>query len=165
MKKLLIDLDLYTEHKDKDFGCSYFYHSDNKGVRSLLELGIYAIICRKCELEACVTSCPNEALEKQEDKVLQKYNMRCTSCKSCCHACPFGVIFPEMMTYLVPRCDFCLDRLAKDESPACVKDSPEGVLKYGEFKEDEKKKIYAVGKYILVKAEHWERDGLTCPAV
>ena len=160
MGKLLINLDLYTGHKDKDFDCSYFYHSDNKGVRSLLELATYAIICRKCELEPCVISCPNEALEKREDKVLQKYNMRCTSCKSCAHACPFGVIFPEMMTYLVPRCDFCLDRLMKDELPVCVKGSPEGVLKYGEFREDEAKKIYAVGKNILVKAEHWERNGV-----
>lgn len=160
MKKLLIDLDLYAENKDKPFGCSYFYHSDNKGVRSLMELATYGIICRKCELEPCVAACPNEALEKQEDKILQKYNMRCTSCKSCSHACPFGAIFPEMMTYLVPKCDFCLDRLTKDEVPACVKDSPQGVLSYGDFKEDEEKNIYAVGKNILVKAEHWERNGV-----
>ncbi len=61
MKKILIDLDLYTENKDKDFGCSYFYHSENKGVRSLLELATYAIICRKCELAPCVTACPTGA--------------------------------------------------------------------------------------------------------
>lgn len=160
MKKLLIDLDLFAEHKDRDFGCSYFYHSDNQGVRSLLELGTYAIICRKCELAPCVTACPNEALEKREDKVLQRYNMRCTSCKSCSHACPFGTIYVEMMTYLMPRCDFCLDRLMKDDSPLCVQNSPEGVLQYGDFKEDEKKNIYAVGKNIMVKAEHWERNGV-----
>lgn len=160
MKKLLIDLDLYTQHKDKDFGCSYFYHSNNKGVRSLLELGTYAVICRKCELAPCVTACPNEALEKREDKILERYNMKCTSCNSCAHACPFGTIYTEMMTYLIPRCDFCLDRLMKDELPLCVEDSPEGVLKYGNFKEDEEKKIYAVGKNVLVKAEHWERNGV-----
>jgi Fe-S-cluster-containing dehydrogenase component len=160
MKKLLIDLDLYPQHKDKDFGCSYFYHSDNKGVRSLLELGTYAIICRKCELAPCVTSCPNEALEKREDKVLQRYNMRCTSCNSCSSACPFGVIYSEMMMYLMPRCDFCLDRLTEEELPVCVKNSPQGVLKYGDFEEDKEKKIYAVGKNILVKAEHWERNGV-----
>ena len=160
MKKLLIDLDLYAENRDKDFGCSYFYHSDNKGVRTLVELATYAVICRKCELAPCVTACPNEALEKREDKILEKYNMRCTSCKSCSHACPFGTIFPEMMTYLMPRCDFCLDRLTEDELPVCVKGSPEGVLKYGKFEEDVKKKIHAIGKNILVKAECWERNGV-----
>jgi len=160
MKKLLIDLDLYAEHKDKDFGCSYFYHSDNKGVKSLLELATYAIICRKCELAPCVAACPNEALEKREDKILQRYNMRCTSCKSCSHACPFGTIYTEMMTYLMPRCDLCLDRLMEGERPACLKGSPEGVLKYGDFKEDEKARIYAVGKNMLVKAEYWERNGV-----
>ncbi|MBL7070919.1 MAG: 4Fe-4S binding protein [Candidatus Omnitrophica bacterium] len=160
MKKLLIDLDLYTEYKDKDLGCSYFYHSDNKGVRSLLELATYAIVCRKCELEACVTSCPNEALEKRDDKILERYNMRCTSCKSCSHACPFGVIYTEMMTYLMPRCDLCLDKLMDGEEPACIKGSAEGVLMYGDFKEDEAKKIYAVSDNILVKAERWERNGV-----
>ena len=161
MKKLLIDLDLYSANKDKPFGCSYFYHSDNKGVRSLIELVTYAIICRKCELAACIESCPNEALERrEEDKILEKYNMRCTSCKSCVNACPFGTIYPEMMTYLVPRCDLCIDRLIKDEVPACVKDSPEGVVKYGEYEEEKEKNIFLVGKNVLVKAEHWKLDGI-----
>ncbi len=161
MKKLLIDLDLYSANKDKEFGCSYFYHSDNKGVRSLIELVTYAIICRKCELAACIESCPNEALERRpEDKILEKYNMRCTSCKSCVSACPFGTIYPEMMTYLVPRCDMCLDRLAKDELPVCVKDSPEGVVKYGEYEEDKEKNILLVGRNVLVKAVHWELNGI-----
>ena len=161
MKKLLIDLDLYSANKDKEFGCSYFYHSDNKGVRSLIELVTYAIICRKCELAACIESCPNEALERRrEDKILEKYNMRCTSCKSCVNACPFGTIYPEMMTYLVPRCDNCLDRLVKDELPACVKDSPEGVVKYGEYEEDKEKNIFLVGRNVLVKAVHWELNGI-----
>lgn len=160
MKKLLIDLDLYSDYKDKDFGCSYFYHSDNKGVRSLLELGTYAVICRKCELAPCVTACPNEALEKRDDKILQRYNMRCTSCKSCSHACPFGTIYTEMMAYIVPRCDFCLDKILEEEEPACVKDLVEGVVKYGDFEESEEKNIYAVGKNMLVKAEHWQRNGV-----
>ncbi|MFH0839810.1 MAG: 4Fe-4S dicluster domain-containing protein [Candidatus Omnitrophota bacterium] len=161
MKKLLIDLDLYAENKDKDFGCSYFYHSDNKGARSLIELATYAIICRKCELAACIEACPNEALgRKAEDKILEKYNMRCTGCKSCMSACPFGTIHPEMMAYLAPKCDLCLGRLTKDEIPLCVKDSPEGVLKYGEYSEDKEKNIFLVGKNMFVKAEHWELDGL-----
>ncbi len=161
MKKLLIDLDLYSNSRYREFGCSYFYHSDNKGVRSLIELVTYAIICRKCELAACIESCPNEALGRDaENKILQKYNMKCTNCKSCVNSCPFGTIYPEMMTYLVPRCDACIDRLAGEETPACAKDSPEGVIKYGEYEEDKEKNIYQAAKNILVKAEHWELDGL-----
>jgi len=160
MRKLLIDLDLYAQYKERDFGCSYFYHSNNEGIRSLLELGNYAIICRRCELASCVTACPNEALEKSEDKTLKRYNMRCTSCKSCSHACPFGVIFPEMLPYLVPRCDFCLGRLMENEVPLCVQNSPKGVLEYGDFEENKEKKIYAVSKNMLVKAERWDRNGV-----
>ncbi|MBN1870963.1 MAG: 4Fe-4S binding protein [Candidatus Omnitrophica bacterium] len=158
-KALLVDLDLYVQDKDGRYGCDYFYHSPNYGVRSLLELVTYAVICRRCELASCIEACPNDALDRGEDKILKKYNMRCTSCKSCSHACPFGVIFPEMVPYLVGRCDFCLDRIAEGESPECARSSKDGVLKYGDFEEDKRSDIYSVSKNILVKARHWERDG------
>ncbi len=161
MKRLLIDLDLYSADRDKGYGCDYFYHSDNKGARSLVELVTYALMCRKCEEAACALACPNEALEKRaEDKILVRYNMRCTSCKSCVSACPFGTIYPEMTAYLMPACDFCIDRVMEGDLPACVKDSPEGALKYGEYSEDKEKSIFLVGKNVLVKAEHWEVDGV-----
>ena len=156
-KTLLIDLDIYAQGEEKPIGCDYFYHSPNFGVTSLLELATYSVVCRKCELASCITACPNEALDRSEDKVLKKYNMRCTGCGSCSHACPFGVIFPEMVPYMTAKCDFCLDRLLEGESPECVNSSKDGVLQYGDFKEDESKDIYLVSKNILVKAKHWER--------
>jgi Fe-S-cluster-containing dehydrogenase component len=48
----------------------------------------------------------------------------------------------------------------KDELPVCIQSSPEGVIRYGDFEEDKEKNIYAVAKNVLVKAEHWKRNGV-----
>ena len=118
MKKVFIDLDLLDrleEEKDLGIECSYPYHPQNEGVTTLRELASYAVICRKCEEASCVLSCPKEALEKDDEGVLRRYNMRCISCKSCAVACPFGTIYPLAIPYTVSRCDFCIDRLKPGE--------------------------------------------------
>ena len=137
LKKLFIDLEKLTEHAEncKD-SCSYFYHQNNSGITSVWEMATYALVCRKCEEENCVKACPTEALEKQEDKVLKRYNMRCIGCKSCVHACHSGAIYPEFIPYLVSNCDYCIDRLSAKEKPDCVRDCRCGAIQYGEFEEN-----------------------------
>ena len=158
-KKLFIDLEKISEHmaKCKDT-CDYFYHPDNSGIRSIWEMATYAVVCRKCDNENCVKACPNEALEKQADKVLKRYNMRCTSCKSCAYACHSGVIYPEFIPYHVSKCDYCLDRVSAEEDPDCVKSCKCGAIKYGEFKEDKTVDIYAIGENVVVRSVQWERN-------
>jgi len=48
----------------------------------------------------------------------------------------------------------------ENEVPLCVQNSPKGVLEYGDFEENKEKKIYAVSKNMLVKAERWDRNGV-----
>ncbi len=160
MKRVFIDLDLLDgleEEKDLEIECSYPYHPNNEGVQSLRELASYAVICRKCEEASCVLSCPVEALEKDEEGILRRYNMRCISCKSCAVACPFGTIYPEVIPYGVSRCDFCIDRLKQGEDPLCVRTSPDGVIQYIEIEPDESKDIYKVGDHLVVTCKAWKR--------
>ncbi|MCK4326444.1 4Fe-4S binding protein [bacterium] len=158
MKKLFIDLEVCRKHPEVAVPCSYFYHPDNKGVVSLRELAAFAIICRQCDEAPCVKSCPQDALEKQEDGTLKRYNMLCISCKSCAYACPFGTIIPEVIPYAVSQCDYCLDRLAEVEEPLCVKKCPvDGMLYCREVEEDHEKNIFFVGEHLAVHARHWEK--------
>lgn len=157
MKKLLIDLDLLEKDKDAKIECNYFYHPDKNGLLRLYELANFAIVCRKCEDAPCVASCPKEALEKDENKILKRYSMRCISCKTCCHACPFGTIYAETIPYLVPQCDFCIDRLKGVDKPLCVKTSRHDAIQYSDFKEDEEKGIYSISDNLLVKVKKWKR--------
>ena len=158
MKKLLIDLDVLQRDKDERIECNYFYHPDNNGLLRVHELANFAIVCRKCEDAPCVASCPKDALEKDEHNILRRYSMRCISCKTCSHACPFGTIYPETIPYLVPQCDACIERLKNIDIPLCVETCRTGAIQYGDFKEEKDKGIYSIGDSLLVKVRKWERS-------
>jgi len=158
MKKLLIDLDICAKCEECDMQCSYIQHPGNNGITALREFAHFALICRKCDDEPCVASCPWEALEKQQDRVLKRYLMRCTSCKSCSRGCPFGVIFPETIPFIASRCDFCLGRLKDGREPVCIASCAHGGVRYGEIEEKPDGQIYRVSDNLLVKSTFkWER--------
>ena len=158
MKRLLIDLEICEKCEECGMLCSYFKHPENNGIRSLMELAHFTVNCRKCVDEPCVAACPWEALEKQKDGVLKRYNMRCTSCKSCSMACPFGTIYPETIPLYVSRCDYCIDRLAEGASPICVESCSPGGIKYGDFEENKEEGYYKVSDNLVIKTSlKWER--------
>ncbi len=159
-ERLYIDLDVCSSGQCKkcEIKCSYFYHPDNNGIISVAELATYVLVCRRCEEAHCVNACPVEALEQQKErtKLLIRHNMRCISCKSCSHACPYGTIYPENVPLLIHNCDFCLDRRGQKDEPLCIKTCPYGALslKKGEAKEDEH--TFLVGDNLIVHSTHWE---------
>jgi Fe-S-cluster-containing dehydrogenase component len=159
MKRLLIDLDICSKCGECDMLCSYIQHPGNNGITSLREFGHFAIVCRRCDDAPCVGSCPWEAIELQKDtNMVKRYMMRCTSCKSCSRACPFGVIYPETIPFVIARCDFCLGRLKEGEHPICLESCSHGGIKYGEFEEKKEEGIFKASEYLLIKTSYkWER--------
>jgi Fe-S-cluster-containing dehydrogenase component len=158
MKKLFIDLDICDKCEDCPSLCSYLEHPGNDGITCMRELAHFVVVCRRCDDAPCVASCPWEALEMQDYNALKRYMMRCTSCKSCSRGCPFGVIYPETIPFIVSRCDYCLGRLKEGESPACLHSCTHNGVKYGEFEENKEEHIYKVSEYLVVKTDHkWER--------
>lgn len=158
MKRLLIDLDICDKCEDCVSRCSYNDHPGNDGITCMRELAHFAIVCRRCDDAPCVTSCPWEALEMQPYNALKRYMMRCTSCKSCSRACPFGVIYAETIPFIISRCDFCLSRVKEGESPVCLQSCTHNGVKYGEFDENKEEHIYRVSDYLVIKTGYkWER--------
>ncbi|MFH0877330.1 MAG: 4Fe-4S dicluster domain-containing protein [Candidatus Omnitrophota bacterium] len=161
-KRLTIDLDVCSagECKKCEIQCSYFYHPNNNGIVSVAELATYALVCRKCESPHCVPSCPVEALEQQKDKgkLLVRHNMRCISCQSCSHACPYGTIYPELLPLLIHTCDFCLDRRSDKDEPLCIKSCPYGALSLKNADEALAENMFLVGDNIIVHSTHWQLD-------
>ncbi|MBU1862859.1 MAG: 4Fe-4S dicluster domain-containing protein [Candidatus Omnitrophica bacterium] len=161
-KRLYIDLDICASGQCEKcvIECSYYYHPDNNGIVSVAELATYALICRRCEEPQCVNACPVEALEQQKVKenLLIRHNMRCVSCKSCSHACPYGSIYPEHVPSLIHNCDFCIDRRNEKKEPLCITTCPYGALslKSGSAKRDEN--TFLVGDNMIVHSTHWERE-------
>ncbi len=162
MKRLLIDIPALIEAGGsvENIECGYFYHRKNSGHFALIEIAEFAVYCRECKDAFCETACPKEALEHTDSGMMKRYNMRCVGCKSCVLACPFGTIFPESMSYITSKCDFCLTDLAKDSrfKPLCMKTAPEGTIDIVEMsEEDPEKGIYFYGDNLAIISHHWRR--------
>ena len=156
-KVLLLDLDKAAGIQGQTIACAYFYHPGNAGVNDLKEIASFALLCRHCEDKPCVTACVRDALEKQEDGSVLRHNLRCISCGSCVAACPFGVISPDMISYISGTCDQCLE--SGDEEPPCVASAPPGVLSWLDADSSELKdeNVHMIGKRLAVRCARWER--------
>ncbi len=97
----------------------------------------FLTLCNHCEKPACVRVCPTKATFKREDGIVLMDFHRCIGCRFCMAACPYGSRsfnfrdprpfieernpkFPTRMKGVVEKCNFCAERLAVGELPACV---------------------------------------------
>ncbi len=110
----------------------------------------FLVLCNHCENPPCVRACPTQATWKRESDgiVLMDFH-RCIGCRFCMAACPFGARsfnfrdprdfirninkkYPHRMKGVVEKCNFCAERLAVGQMPACVEVS-EGKLAFGDL--------------------------------
>ena len=110
----------------------------------------FLVLCNHCENPPCVRACPTKATFKRESDgiVLMDFH-RCIGCRFCMAACPFGSRsfnfrdprpfikktnkqFPTRMKGVVEKCNFCAERLAVGQMPACVEAS-DGALTFGDL--------------------------------
>lgn len=104
------------------------------------QLQYLPVNCQHCENPSCVKACPVGATYKREEDgiVIQDYD-KCIGCRMCMVACPYNarsfnwskpeyyVDFPlgdydaPVHQYnVVEKCTFCVNRIARDEKPACM---------------------------------------------
>ncbi len=155
-KRLVIDLNKCDDCENCSVDCTYFYrpHASDHGILKLREMATFLTVCRRCEDPGCVAACRFEALERQDDGVLKRYNMRCVSCKCCAHACPFGTIYPEALPFFVTHCDYCMD--SGSGAPPCVGSCEKGAIEYREVKEEDD--MHVVSKNLAVRATKWQKE-------
>lgn len=80
--------------------------------------------CQQCQDPACQASCTFDAIEYSEKlKIVVVDEEKCTGCRSCVGACPFGIIIMDPVTHKALKCDLC-----GGEDPACVSICPSSVL-------------------------------------
>ncbi|THB62795.1 MAG: 4Fe-4S dicluster domain-containing protein [Desulfovibrio sp.] len=110
----------------------------------------FLLLCNHCEHPPCCRVCPTQATFKREsDGVVLMDFHRCIGCRFCMAACPYGARsfnfgdprpyisqinheFPTRTRGVVEKCNFCAERLAKGEEPACVEAS-NGAIIFGDL--------------------------------
>jgi Fe-S-cluster-containing dehydrogenase component len=160
MKRLFIDLEACSKCEECKVACDYFYHPQNNGITSLREYATFSLVCRQCEEAPCVRSCYRDALEKQASGILKRYKMRCSSCKSCSIACPFGTIFTDFIPYLDSVCDYCIGKTELQPVPVCTKNCPKGAVEIKEIEEKPQENIYFIGEHLAVHSRKWLKEDI-----
>jgi molybdopterin-containing oxidoreductase family iron-sulfur binding subunit len=108
------------------------------------------VLCNHCDNPPCVRVCPTQATFKRADGIVVMDYHRCIGCRFCMAACPYGARsmnyrdprpfiaeinpdFPTRCKGVVEKCNFCEERLAKGQLPACVEACKEKALIFGDM--------------------------------
>jgi Fe-S-cluster-containing hydrogenase component 2 len=156
-KRLIIDLQKCDQCESCSVSCGYHGSTqpEENGLSRLRERATFAVICRRCASASCIDACAFDALERNRQGIIQRHNMRCVSCKMCAHACPFGTIYTEMLTFYEVNCDRCL--ALEDDQPPCVVSCPHGALEFRVTDQSETD-IHVIDLHLAARGEAWVRQ-------
>jgi len=103
------------------------------------------MLCQHCAHPPCVDVCPTGASFKRADGIVLVDRHICIGCRYCMMACPYKARSlvhqplteqnPEVPRGLgcVESCTFCVHRVDRGESPACVEACPEDAMLFGDL--------------------------------
>jgi tetrathionate reductase subunit B len=91
-------------------------------------------MCMHCENAPCMNECKVEgAIYRRDDGLVIIDPEKCTGCRLCVDACPYGAIYFNETLNLAQKCTGCAHLLDDGWSePRCVDACPTGALKFGE---------------------------------
>jgi len=90
--------------------------------------------CMHCLDPSCVSACLVGGLSRTPNGAVVYDRDKCIGCRYCMLACPFHIPryeWDKTIPY-VAKCDLCIDRVRRNQEPACVEACPEGALKFGD---------------------------------
>jgi dimethyl sulfoxide reductase iron-sulfur subunit len=114
------------------------------------------VLCNQCDNPACADVCPVQATVKQANGIVTIDSAKCIGCRYCQIACPYDartfittnneeyypgkgltpyekVMYANFQVGTVAKCNFCADRVAQGQLPACVLTCPAKARFFGDL--------------------------------
>jgi carbon-monoxide dehydrogenase iron sulfur subunit len=140
MKIITVNPDKCTGCRLCELACSLRSVGEFNPARSRIrvigfeELFCLPVVCFQCEKSYCAEVCPASAIvSEQATGVVRVIKEKCTGCKICILACPFGNIAFSSEEKIAVKCELC------GGEPECVAFCPTRAL---EFREADTAMIY-----------------------
>jgi Fe-S-cluster-containing hydrogenase component 2 len=154
-KKILIDMVQLRDYQECKPDGIFKEPSFNTEFKSIRELATFYFSCRKCSDAPCISVCPADALEKNENEMVTRALNLCVRCKSCIMICPFGTLMPDLFEKKGKENYF--DLSDEEELNSFVEASPGQSIIFYEGDEDQEKHIYKLTENILVRDFVWDQ--------
>lgn len=106
-----------------------------------LRAAFYVAQCNHCDKPPCVEPCPTGATFQGEDGIVRIDPKLCIGCGFCVSACPYEARYLNPETKKVDKCDFCAERVARGQQPACVTTCTARAKYFGDL-EDPSSEVY-----------------------
>lgn len=152
-KKILIDLLKLRDFDKCPVEGVCIDPGNNDEFKTIREQATFLFTCRKCEEAPCISICPAEALEKDENGIVHRSVNLCIRCKSCIAICPFGTLMDDLFEKR-PKNQF-FDLNDDEELFRFVEASPGDTVVFYDGDEDPENHIYKLNERVLVKDFIW----------
>ena len=163
-QKILIDLTKFRSPVNGSCDQSppdglFYLTSNTNGLKTIRELAVFQFTCRKCMDAPCIEACPADALEKDDNGVINRYTNLCVSCKSCVVICPFGTMMTDFFKHHRAKENY-FNLRDESELQRFINACPEDAVRLVEMDENPEENIYKLNENILIKEYSWNTDKL-----
>ncbi len=108
--------------------------TDTRGAFPELRMELRSERCNHCEDAPCVRACPTGSSHYGPGGTVQITDVKCSGCKACITACPYGARFVDPRSKTVDKCTFCMHRIeAGKETTSCQEICPTESILFGDL--------------------------------
>ena len=104
---------------------------EEKGTIPKVRVAYQPVLCNHCSAAPCMAACPVEAaMYRRDDGLVIIDPKKCTGCRNCVLACPYGAIYYNDDLHLAQKCTGCAHLLDKGwKEPRCADSCPTQALR------------------------------------